>query len=99
VTKTHDLPKNCAKCKSIKWDSDYIAATTAKPANNMMKETILAVGDRALEIGNHWDAKSEADDVWIEDPVTYENGEILYWRHQPKCKPVCYKRESDMTGA
>lgn len=37
-------------------------------------------------------------DDWIEDPVTFENGEILYWHHKPKCKPVCYRRESDPSG-
>ena len=38
-------------------------------------------------------------ETWIEDPQTYENGEILYWHHKPKCKPVCYRRESSLEGA
>lgn len=38
----------------------------------------------------------EPDSDWIEDPKTFENGEILYWHHKPKCKPVCYHRESDL---
>ncbi len=40
-----------------------------------------------------------SDEYWIDDPVTFENGEILYWHHKPKCKPVCYRRESDISGA
>jgi len=39
------------------------------------------------------------EDVWIEDPVTYENGEKLFWHHRPKCKPVIYKREIDYDSA
>lgn len=48
------------------------------------------------------DAPAESaveDDDWIEDPITHENGDILHWHHKPKCKPVCYKRESDLSGA
>ncbi len=40
-----------------------------------------------------------SDEYWIDDPITFENGEILYWHHKPKCKPVCYRRESDISGA
>ena len=36
---------------------------------------------------------------WIDDPDTFENGEILHWHHKPKCKPVCYARESDWASA
>ncbi len=41
----------------------------------------------------------EPDEQWIDDGKTFENGEILYWHHKPKCKPVIYKRESDISGA
>lgn len=37
-------------------------------------------------------------DTWIEMPTTYENGEVLYWHRQPKGKPVCYRRESDLNA-
>lgn len=43
-------------------------------------------------------AVAEIELPWIEDPVTYEDSEILYWHHKPKCKPVCYRRESDLSG-
>lgn len=43
--------------------------------------------------------ETEADELWIDDGVTYENGEVLYWRHKPKQKPVIWKRESDANGA
>jgi hypothetical protein len=39
------------------------------------------------------------ESAWIEDPVTYENGDICYWHHQPKGKPMCYRRESNMEAA
>ncbi len=35
------------------------------------------------------------EDVWIEDPPTYENGEKIFWHHRPKCKPVIKRREID----
>lgn len=41
----------------------------------------------------------ESTFAWIEDDIAHENGEILYWHHHPKRKPVCYKRESDPNGA
>lgn len=39
------------------------------------------------------------EDEWIYDPNTFENGDILYWRHKPRQKPVVYKRETDYSGA
>lgn len=41
----------------------------------------------------------QVEDKWIYDKETYENGEILHWRHKPKGKPEIWKRESDLTGA
>jgi hypothetical protein len=41
----------------------------------------------------------EVSDDWIEAPVTFENGEILYWHHKPKQRPECYHRESDLSAA
>lgn len=35
------------------------------------------------------------EDVWIDDPPTYENGEKIFWHHRPKCKPVIKRREID----
>lgn len=54
---------------------------------------------RALMNGEPQPQTADAPEEWIEDSPTFENGEILYWHHRPKERPVCYRREPDYNAA
>lgn len=83
--------------------SGHIAASgpplTSVPRDEDAKQATLRAL-RALMNGEPQPVPQTVDEPedWIEDPPTFENGEILYWHHRPKEKPVCYKRESDLSG-
>ena len=48
-----------------------------------------------IESGETIAQAAPVEDVWIDDPPTYENGEKIFWHHRPKCKPVIKRREID----
>ncbi len=109
TTKTHTLPQACPKCRRVTWNDDYdFRDAPAEPVKT--PEPVKPLSDVAAFIAKAQAAKGitaepiedvpeEPTEFWIDDPITFENGEILYWHHKPKCKPVCYRRESDISGA
>lgn len=86
---------------------DYSNAESVETLD-LPNASVRLTEDMPLDVSNHQDKLSalrdlltqpkaittEADGVWLDDPDTIENGDILHWHHRPKCKPVCYARES-----
>ena len=108
TTRNHELPVNCAKCKTTKWNDDYefnlpqveqIAPVVVEPVADDKQATLAALRQSVAAIESGEQTAQPVTDNWIEDKPTFENGELLYWHHKPKQKPACYKREIDWNSA
>lgn len=77
---------------------EIIEAPQVSPEDERQAKLAMLRGQTAAIENSEPKAVEQNDDNWIEDGKTFENGEILYWHHKARCKPVIYRRETDWTS-